>query len=83
VPAQHRVWNGYRVVWDVGWWLEYADADEALDACLALSSLPAFQEDVRRPRVFRVREGQAVFPLVRGGGTVSDECAEGDSGLPG
>lgn len=61
MPAQKRVLDGYRLFWDVGWWLDYDDADEALDACLALSSLPAFQEDIRRPRIFRVRNGEIRF----------------------
>lgn len=61
MAAQHRVRDGWRLFWDVGYWLDYEDADEALDAYCALASLPAFQEDVRRPRIFRRRDGKTIF----------------------
>lgn len=56
-----HVKNGYRVVWDIGWWLEYETADEALDLYLALRGLPAFQDDLFRPRIVRVQNGELQF----------------------
>lgn len=64
MAALRKVWNGYRVVWDVGWWLDYEDADKALDLYLSLRDLPAFQEDIRRPQLFRVSAGKLILPAV-------------------
>lgn len=53
-----KIKNGYRVVWDLGFCLDYEDADEALDLYCRLSVLPAFQEDVRRPLVLSIKDGE-------------------------
>lgn len=57
------VTNGYRVVWDLGYYIDTEDADYALDLYLGLCKLPAFLEDLRRPRIVRVSEGELIFPI--------------------
>lgn len=59
--ATPHVWNGYRVVWDLGWWLDYENADTALDLYCALSKLPAFQEEPYRPVIVPIRGGVLQF----------------------
>lgn len=61
MPAQHRAQNGYRVFWDIGYSLDYEDADEALDFYCAMAEHPWHQEDIRRPRIFRVRNGELIL----------------------
>lgn len=66
MPAEHQVRDGYRVVWDIGWWLDYAYYQEAWQLYCALADRPAFQDEPFRPRIVAIRDGEldpdAVFP---------------------
>lgn len=58
--------NGYRVVWFPGYWIDHATYDEAHAMFCALESLPAFRDELFRPRIVKIRDGRldldAVFP---------------------
>lgn len=56
--AQHRVRDGYRVVWDIGWWLDYVYYQEAWRLYWALVRRPAFQEEPFTPRIVAIRDGE-------------------------
>lgn len=62
-----EVENGYRVVWGVGFWLDYTSADEALDLYCALEPLPAFEDELLRPRIVPIRGGELTLgPMAHG-----------------
>lgn len=59
-----QVENGYRVVWDTGYFLDYDTYDEAHDMFCALEKLPAFQEEMLKPKIVPIRDGELLFDAI-------------------